>query len=498
MPRLRVSDPPRPTPRPRWEPPAILLCGAALTLAFPEADLAPTAWVALVPLLVALRAVRLRRAIAYGALFGLGFYGSLLVWVSHVGWLGWTVLVIVQASYLALFAGLSSALARRAPALLFAVGIPSMWVFADFLRSIFPVGGFTWGQLAQSQTVIAYLLRPAAVGGAWLITWLVVAINAQLALAWARRSPLPRAAIAAALVLVPLVLPAPRVEGRAIDVAIVQGNVPRDPRLSGSEKLIRIAEDHAAETAEVPEGIDLVVWPESALGLDIDEVPEMRELLEAAAGDVDAPMIVGGEVDEGPQHRRVVAFEVSPDGTITDTYIKTHLVPFGEYVPARSLLDWIPALEQVPRDALAGDERTIFEVPGGRIAPVISFEGDFGSLVRRRIDEGGRMLVVATNTSTWGNSWASAQHVAFSRLRAVENGVWVLHAAISGISAFIAPDGEVEKRTQLWTRTHIEHKVRFATSITPYARFGDWVPLLSGLIAIFSLVFVVIGIQRRK
>ena len=207
-------------------------------------------------------------------------------------------------------------------------------------------------------------------------------------------------------------------------------------------------------------------------------------------------MIVGGEVDEGPDHRRVVAFLVSADGTITETYVKTHLVPFGEYVPARSLLDWIPALEQVPRDALPGDEATIFEVAGGPIAPVISFEGDFGSLVRQRIHEGGRMLVVDTNTSTWGDSWASSQHVAFSRLRAAENGVWVLHAAISGISAFISPAGEVVERTPLWARTHIEHSVRFATGITPYARFGDWVPLVSGLVALVLLVYA--GARRRK
>jgi apolipoprotein N-acyltransferase len=491
MPRLRVSRPSIHS-RPRWEPPALLLCGGALTLAFPEADLSPIAWFALVPLLVALRTVRLRRAIVYGALFGVGFYGTLLVWVSHVGWLAWTVLVAVQAIYVVLFAGLASALVRRAPTVLVALGIPSVWVFVDYLRSLFPVGGFTWGQLAQSQTGIAYLLRPASVGGAWLLTWLLVAVNAQIALAWARRSPMPHGVIAAALIVVPLGLPSQSADGRAVDVAIVQGNVPRGTDLAGFDKLVRIAEDHAAETSEVPEGTDLVVWPESALGLDVDEVPEMQEALVAAARAVDAPMIVGGEIDEGPEHRRVVAFEVSADGAITDTYVKTHLVPFGEYVPARSLLDWIPALEQVPRDALPGDEPTIFEVAGGPIAPVISFEGDFGSLVRGRMSEGGRLLVVSTNTSTWGDSWASAQHVAFSRLRAAENGVWVLHAAISGISAFIAPDGAVVERTPLWTRTHIEHRVRFASGITPYARFGDWVPFLSGIVAVFGLGWVLL------
>src|SRR5665809_35121 len=115
--------------------------------------------------------------------------------------------------------------------------------------------------------------------------------------------------------------------------------------------------------------------------------------------------------------------------------------------------DRIPALEQVPRDAVAADEPVVFDIAGGKVVPVISFEGDFGSLVRKPIAEGGRLLVVATNTSTWGYSWASAQHVAFSQVRAVENGVWVAHAALSGISAFVSPNGQVIDSTSLWTAT---------------------------------------------
>lgn len=484
------------TPRPSLEPAGLLLCGAALSFAFPEADIAPLAWIALVPLLVALRTVRSRRAIAYGFIFGLGFFGTLLVWVSHVGWLAWGVLVVVQAAFIALFGGLASRIARRGSAVTFAVAIPSLWVTVDLIRSLFPVGGFTWGQLAQSQTVITYLLRPTSLGGAWLLTWMLVALNGLLALAWIRRSLLPYAGLALGLLVVPLALPTPDASGRAIEVAVVQGNVPRDPSVSGSDKLLQIAAAHAAETEEVSQDIELVVWPESSLGFDVDEVPEMGRALADANGSARAPMVVGGEIDVGPEHRRVVAFEVSTEGEIVDTYVKTHLVPFGEYVPARSLLGWIPALEQVPRDALPGDEPTIFETAGGSIAPVISFEGDFGSLVRGRIHEGGRLLVVATNTSTWGNSWASAQHVAFSRLRAVENGVWVLHAAISGISAVVAPDGTVVEQTPLWTRTHIERTVRFATSETVYTRYGDWVPGVSALIAAGALAGTLL--RRRE
>src|SRR5947207_8969152 len=104
-----------------------------------------------------------------------------------------------------------------------------------------------------------------------------------------------------------------------------------------------------------------------------------------------------------------------------------HLVPFGEYVPGRRLLSWLPLLDQIPQDAVAAHDPKSFSVDGGEVTTVLSYEGDFGSLVRQRIGAGGRLLVVATNTSTWRRSWASAQHVAMSQVRAAENGVWVVH-----------------------------------------------------------------------
>jgi apolipoprotein N-acyltransferase len=187
--------------------------------------------------------------------------------------------------------------------------------------------------------------------------------------------------------------------------------------------------------------------------------------------------------------------EVSPEGDIVDQYQKTHLVPFGEYVPARDLLGWFPLLDQVPRDAIAGDEPKVFDVGGGSVATVLSFEGDFGSLVRDRIARGGRLLVVATNTSTWGRSWASAQHLAFSQVRAAENGVWVIHAAISGISAFVEPDGTVVERTGLYEMDSITQQVAFADVITPYARVGD----LPALILIVVLISpAVLALRRRE
>ncbi|MGH2820306.1 MAG: apolipoprotein N-acyltransferase, partial [Actinomycetota bacterium] len=286
------------------------------------------------------------------------------------------------------------------------------------------------------------------------------------------------AGTAGALLVAPLLLPPAAADGDPLRVSIVQGSIPRDTA-DLFERDIAILRSHLELTREAASARpDLVVWPESSVGLDVDRTRDAARALTLAARSARAPLVVGGNLDVDAGHYKVMAFAVSEKGGIVDRYQKTHLVPFGEYVPARDLLDWIPMLDQVPRDAIAGDEIDVFALAGGRVAPVISFEGDFGSLVRRRMDAGGRLLIVATNTSTWGNSWASAQHLAFSQVRAAENGVWVVHAALTGISAFVAPDGRVLGETGLYEESIVVRDVSFADDITFYARTGDWLPWL--------------------
>ena len=493
MPRLRLTSTLSYT--------LVALSGGALALAFPEPGLGPLAWIAIVPLLALGAGVRVARGVGLAFVFGLGFFGVLLYWISIIGILGWTVLVLLQACFLGLFGGLWALLSRIGSPAARIGAAAGAWVVVEFVRSLVPVGGFTWGQLAQSQTEIDWLLPVAALGGGWLVAALVVALNASLleSISGARsrgRAALVPGLMLVGLLVVPRFVPANEATGERLDVAIVQGNVPRDFTGSYYEKELEILGSHQRLTEQLgPTAPDLVIWPESSVGMDLTANDDAQGAVRAAAQAVTAPMIVGGNIDVGEDRYKVVAFHVDESGEVADVYEKTHLVPFGEYVPARSVFGWIPALEQVPRDAIAADEPVVFEIDGGRVAPVISFEGDFGSLVRRPIAEGGRLLVVATNTSTWENSWASAQHVAFSQVRAVENGVWVAHAALSGISAFVDPNGAIVESTPLWTATTIQNEVRYATGITLYARFGDWFARLCALGVGAGLVMVFI---RRR
>lgn len=303
-------------------------------------------------------------------------------------------------------------------------------------------------------------------------------------------------ALVVVLLVAPLTLPSSSADGRSVRVAIVQGNVPRDVPPS-FEKQLTILHSHVELTESLDDDVDLVVWPESAVGIDPEREPFIADEIGSAARAADAPMIVGGNLDLPNDRYMVVAFLLSARGEFIDRYQKTHLVPFGEYVPARRYLDWIPALDQVPRDAVAAAEKVVFDLPFGPVAPVISFEGDFGSIVRSRIAAGGRILVVATNTSTWEESWASAQHVAMSQVRAAENGVYVIHAALSGISAFVDPTGRILERSGLWEATSLVSDLHLATGITPYARMGDWFALVCVGLTILWLLMGATSRLRR-
>jgi apolipoprotein N-acyltransferase len=446
------------------------------------------------PFLAAIAGSRAERGAGLGLAFGIGFFGVLIYWFSIVGWLAWALAVVLESAFIALFGAAWAVVSRRLSGPVAAGVVAAVWEACEYLRARIPWGGFTWGELAQSQHNLGWMLRSAGLAGAWGTGFVIVTANCCLLLAiteWRRphRGIGARYAVAAvALIAFPLVLPAPVATGPPLRVAIVQGNVPRSFSGDTLAKENEIIHSHVHLTKQLAgEHPDLVVWPESAVGLDLRKDPAVAREVASAARAVGAPMIVGGNLDVDPAHYKVVAFLISPRGSISDTYQKTHLVPFGEYVPGRRFLSWIPMLDQIPQDAIAAAKGRLFRVDGGKVAPVLSFEGDFGSLVRGRIASGAGLLVVATNTSTWRTSPASAQHVAMSQVRAAENGVWVVHAALSGISAFIGPDGTVTQGTELWKATSIIQSLRFSTGSTLYVRLGDWFPILCLIVSVVAV-----------
>jgi apolipoprotein N-acyltransferase len=158
--------------------------------------------------------------------------------------------------------------------------------------------------------------------------------------------------------------------------------------------------------------------------------------------------------------------------------VKRQPVPFGEYIPFRPLVDWYPPVNRMrPTDAVAGTEPAVLDagLDGVRVGAVICFESVFPRLVHSQVREGANVLVVGTNNSTFGRTGMSDQHLAFSSLRAVETGRWIVHAALTGKSGIVAPDGSVTQETGVYEQALLRADVPLVEGRTLATAVGDGV-----------------------
>jgi apolipoprotein N-acyltransferase len=273
-------------------------------------------------------------------------------------------------------------------------------------------------------------------------------------------------------------------------VAVVQGNVPFE--IGTASRIIEdnlVAENHARVhgrlAADPP---DLAVWPENALDRDPTADEVIGPVVEGAIVSVGAPTLVGAitETDDGRLLNENLLY--SPDGRVVDRYAKIHLLPFGEFVPGRRFLEWIPDVRRVRADLSPGAAPGRFRIGEVGFASVICFENAFPDQVRDFVTETEGFLVVSTNNSTFGISAAPEQHVVLSELRAVESGRWVVHAALSGISAIITPGGEVTARSGLFEPALLRAAIPTAGGTTPYDAVGGWLPL--GLLVLLGVGYL--------
>lgn len=481
--------------------------------------------VALVPLSLLARAASgspraIRAGLGWGGVAGFVFFGPLLWWINHLGELAaWPLLSGFLALYVALWVALMAWWGERRGRAVVAV---AAWVAVEALRTVAPFGGFPWGQLGYTQANAGPLLEAARTVGVLGLTGLLAAVAIALerggvAMARtvaaqrdgdARRAVLPGgeriaragsrplAALIGLLVLATLLFgTAPEPTGETVDIAAVQGFGVEGSTGRSLGRSRTIAEGHLEVTRRMvdsPAGPpDLAVWPESAFDNDVvgaDAHPRLRATLVQALTALDGAPLLTGMIDELPDGRfanRTVAF--NPDGEVEGRYTKRHYVPFGEYIPMRELLQWIPPLERVPRDGVSGDRPEVTELAGARVGSLICFEVLWPGLVHEPAAEGAQVLVMATNNSSFGRSAASDQHIAISQLRAVETGRWIVHAALSGRSALVAPDGTVHQRTGLYEQAVVRDEVPLVTGETMAMRMGaapGWlaVAVLAGML----------------
>jgi len=473
--------------------------GLALSAAFPPIGAWPVAFVALVPL-VWLSTERPRRGFVLGLAFGLTFHGATLYWILLFGEMAWLSLTVVSALWVALFAALVPGLRRPGRPVITVLAVASAWTVLEWLKGMWPLGGFTWGTVGISQVDNLATARLGTVAGVWGVTFAVVAANAAIALALEGGDPSRgRAAVlglAGALVVAPLALPFATAQGQTIDVATIQIDVRQAEKGTSTDEDRRVAELNIEQHERLVGGQvpGLVVWGEGALDPGAVDDPVVRTSVSQVVAALGAPTIIGAVVDDpdGSQHTSVLQLDGS--GYEVDRYDKTHLVPFGEYVPFRSRLGWVDAIDQVPVDREPGGAAQLLSSPGlPSFATPICFENSFPAITRSLVSEGAGFVVVPVNNASYGSTAASAQHLQMSQMRAIETGRWYVNAAISGISAFVDPSGRVATSAGLFEPDILRHTIRASEERTWYVRLGDWLPWLA-----LCFVVVAFAIPRRR
>ncbi|MFF0753957.1 apolipoprotein N-acyltransferase [Streptomyces sp. NPDC004267] len=491
-----------------------LVCGALPALAFPAPALWWFAYVALVPWLLLVRtAPSARRAGLDGWSGGLGFMLAVHHWLLpslHVFllviaalmallWLPWGRLVR------AMLGGQPSP-GRAAAALLV---VPSGWLMIELVRSWQGLGG-PWGLLGASQWQVPPALRLASVGGVWLVSLLVVAVNTAVALLFVAPAPVRRTGVAGvtgSALLLGLVwwgVPAPRTSG-TVRIAVVQPGV-YDAAGAGGAGL-RFARGEALTRALAGRRLDLVVWGESSVGADLRTRPDLSARVTALSRRVGAPILVN--VDARRSDRPGIyksAILVGPDGPTGERYDKMRLVPFGEYIPMRPLLGWATSVgKAAAEDRRRGTAPVVMTLPsapgstapGLGIGPLICFETAFPDMSRRLADNGAAVIVAQSSTSTFQDSWAPAQHASLGALRAAETGRPMVQATLTGVSAAYGPDG---RRTGPVLGTHASasavYELPLSHTRTLYDRFGAW-PVYAAVLVLIAAGAVEFGRRRR-
>jgi apolipoprotein N-acyltransferase len=496
---------PRVTPSPlsrlRWALLVALAAGLLLAAAFPPVGVWPLAVVGPALLVVVLYGRSLRGAFAVGLVFGLAFFFPLLAWVINLAWYAWVALAIASALIFAVFA-----VAQRLLLNLrwWPLAVAGWWVAAEAFRDRWPWGGFPWGRLAMSQAGLP-TQGWAAIGGAPVLSFVVALTGATLAWillsALTDRARVPggragrwrRTAIAAVafaatagVSCLPAALsldPVPA-NAKTAQIAAIQGNVPRARSLEAQIDELQVTLNHATATeklaSEVTAGTlprpDLVIWPENSTSIDPTQYPPIYDEIANAAKAIDRPILVGAVLQDPMRNASLLWL---PGKGPTTVYLKRRLVPFGEYLPFRSLISKITSLTQLlPQDMVPGHKTVVFDVGQIRLGDVICYEVAFDDLVRSEVTAGANVLTVQSNDATFEREGPtteeSGQQLAMARLRAVEFDRTVIYDSTTGYSAIITPDGQVTQRTGLWQQAEIEARVPLLTHQTPAEQVGAW------------------------
>jgi apolipoprotein N-acyltransferase len=489
--------------------------GILIALSFPNPGLSFLAWVALIPLLIAMEENSPRVAFRIGLTCGITSYAFILYWLNIVfvryGHLPWSVSIpvyLLLVLWLAMFYGLSTYITRwgELVGIKSAFTLPVAWVAFDFIRS-FLFSGFAWAMLGHSQFRTLPLIQIADLAGVYGITLLIVLANIVLHRALRAVSgagvpyPIKSTAVLLVLLVATLFYGFNRLNntesdhGKPLRVALIQGNISQDVKWSPAFRELTV-DTYVRLTREASKGgVDLIVWPESAVPFFFQDEPLQADRIRGLARELNAYLLFGSpahELRNGKSTFLNSAFLLSPQGETLGRADKLHLVPLGEYIPLGRFLTFINKLVVGIGDFSPGERAVPLDMGSTKLGIQVCYEIIFPELARQYVQAGARVLVAITNDAWFGRSSAPYQHLAISTFRAIETRTPLIRAANTGVTAIVDQNGHISTMTGLFAEAYRTGEIEPGSGKSLYLTIGDapaWLCiLLTAGIALFAVI----------
>lgn len=486
---------------------------ALLYFSFHKINIWPFAWVALVPFFFAVSSLNKPKAFFFGYLTGLIFNLFTLGWLIHVTMIGWIALCLYSAIYFALFALIFSWIEKYFDykPIACTLAIASFWVILEFFQGFIILGGFGWTLLGYTQYQNLPIIQVADIFGVFGISFLMVLVNLTLWRIFLKRKEFRLIALVTTLVAASVVYGFYCL-GKAYDtdsmkIAVVQGNIPLS-RYGPDPNPYTVLNKYLTLSYEVLKNpLDLLIWPETPVGGSIlENDADILEAVVKLTTNYKTPLLLGTIVKRDKlvelngkayleENYYNSAALISKTGKILDYYKKTHLVPFGEYVPGAEFMPFLRSLAPIG-DFSRGEDLLVFDQLKKKFSVLICFEDVFPNLSKGFTKNGAQFLVNITNDAWFKDTSAAYQHLSNSVLRAVENRRPVVRAANTGISAFIDSNGRILSRVTYQGKDlcvagykTFDLPVSEKEMLTIYHRFGNIFVILC-LIFLFNIVIL--------
>ncbi|MDD2752708.1 MAG: apolipoprotein N-acyltransferase, partial [Candidatus Omnitrophica bacterium] len=381
--------------------------------------------------------------------------------------------------------------------------IPCAWVILEYTRS-YLFTGFPWSLLGYTQYHYLPIIQIADITGAWGVSFLVILVNvfvySLLRTAYSEkkeknnlRKNIP---IFCAIILVVLFYGFYKLHTaddtrRTLKISLIQGNVPQELKWTQGPEAKILNQYLNLSLGAAQKHPDLIIWPEAALPVVLEENPSFIEGVEQFARETKIPLLLGAvTLRDGLYYNSAVL--VSSAGKLTNLYDKLHLVPFGEYIPLKEVFGFLQTVVPIG-EIQRGKSYTIFKEKGN-FGVLICFEDLFPELSREFVRRGAHFLVNITNDAWYKETSAAYQHFQASVFRAVENKVYLVRSANTGISGFIAPSGEIialvkdAKGKNIFVPGYCTQNIASSGEATIYCRYGDAFILLLSLFFLFTII----------